>query len=380
MRKLQLGFGIFAAIVAAAIIYEIDRNDSGLVSGPAGAATPSPAMMAMPVPVTKIVRKTLPIYLEYSARTESPGSLTLQAKVSGYLMQQVARDGSDVRERDPLYRIDARDYQVALDQAEAQAQRDTAAREYARANFDRGAELSKSGNLAKDGFDQRESLLHQAEASLAQDQAAIHAAKLNLSHTEITAPFAGRIGKNQAPIGTLVSAGGAPLNTLVQLDPMYVAFNPSESDLEALQKARAAGPVEAEVLRPGESKAVDKGELTFIDNAVDRGTGTITARVTIANSDFHWLPGQYVRVRLHVMDRPNTLMTPLVSLGSSQLGKYVYVVGQGDKVDLRLVSLGPTDGGLIAVDGAVAEGDRVIVGNLQKIGPGMPVKPMAGQP
>ena len=376
MRKMQLGFGIVAAIVAAAIIYEIDRNDSGLAPGPAGAATPSAAMMAMPVPVTKIVRKTLPIYLEYSARIESIGNVALQAKVSGYLKEQLAPDGADVKQGDLLYRIDPRDFQASLDQANAQAERDAASLDYLRSNFNRGTELAKTGFLAKDAFDQRGSNMRQAEAALAMDQAAIRGAQLNLGYTEIRAPFAGRLGRNQAPIGTLVGAGGAPLNNLVQLDPIYVTFNPSETDLVELNKARAAGKVEANILLPGETQPSRKGELTFVDNMVDRATGTITARATIANGDFHFLPGQYVRVQLLIREQPDALMAPQIALGSSQLGKYVYVVGAGNKVDKRLVSLGPTDGDFVAIAKGVAEGDQVITGNMQKIGPGMPIQPI----
>jgi multidrug efflux system membrane fusion protein len=380
MRKMQLGFGIVAAIVAAAIIYEIDRNDSGLVSGPAGAATPNPAMMAMPVPVTKIVRKTLPIYLEYSARIESIGNVALQAKVSGYLKEQMAPDGADVKQGDLLYKIDPRDFQASLDLANAQAERDGASLDYMRSNFNRGTELAKTGNIAKDAVDQRGSNMRMAEAAISMDQAAIRTAQLNLSYAEIRAPFSGRLGRNLAPIGTLIGAGGAALNNLVQLDPIYVTFNPSESDLVELEQARAAGKVEADVLLPGETQPTRKGELTFIDNQVDRSTGTITARATIGNSDFHLLPGQYVRIQLHIKQQPDSLMAPSIALGSSQLGKYVYVVGEGNKVDKRLVSLGPTDGDLVSIIGAVAEGDQIIVGNLQKIGPGMPVQPMPSKP
>jgi multidrug efflux system membrane fusion protein len=366
----KLALVVGAAFAAAAAWHAFDRNAEEPGAGSAGAA---PSMMAMPVPVTKIVKKTLPILLDYSARTESLGNVTLQAKVSGYLKEQLVQDGADVKQGDLLYRIDPSDFQASLDQASAQAERDSASLDYLRANLDRGNELSKSGWLAKDAFDQRGSNVKQAEAALTMDKAAIRSAQLNLSRTEIRAPFAGRLGRNQAPVGTLVSAGGTALNNLVQLDPIYVAFNPSETDLAELQKASAAGKVEADIVLAGE---MHKGELTFIDNMVDRATGTIAARATIANADFHLLPGQYVRIQLHVREQPDTLMAPQAALGSSQLGKYLYVVGEGNKVDKRLVSLGQTDGDLVAVTGGIAEGDQVIVGNLQKIGPGMPIQPM----
>jgi membrane fusion protein, multidrug efflux system len=376
MRIWKVALGIGAIVVAAVAWHAFDRGTKDLG---AGAATPG-APMLMPVPVTKIVKKTLPVYLEYSARTESIGNVALLAKVSGYLKEQLTPDGADVKQGDLLYRIDPRDFQASLDQASAQAERDAASLEYLRSNLNRGTELAKSGFLAKDAFDQRGSNVRQGEAALAMDQAAIRSAQLNLGYTEIRAPFAGRLGRNQAPIGTLVSPSGAALNNLVQLDPIYVTFNPSETDLIELQKARAAGKVEADIFLPGETKASDKGELTFIDNSVDRATGTITARATIANADFHLLPGQYVRIQLHVREQPDALMAPQIALGSSQLGKYVYVVGEGNKVDKRLVSLGQIDGDLVAIVGGVAEGDQVIVGNLQKIGPGMPVQPMPSKP
>jgi membrane fusion protein, multidrug efflux system len=374
MRSWKIAFAAIAVAVIVIAVLVLRRGDA-LIGGTAGAATPNPATIAMPVPVTKIVKKAVPIYLDYSARTESIRNIALQAKVSGYIRQQHVPDGTDVKEGDLLYTIDPRDFQAALDQAKAQAQRDAAALDYARSNLDRGSTLAKSGILAKDTFDQRTSAAGQAEAALAMDQAAIRTAELNLGYTEIRAPFAGRLGRNQAPVGALISIAGAPLNTLVQLDPIYVTFNPSETDLIEIQRARAAGKIAADILLPGETQARHKGELTFIDNAVDRSTGTIVARATIGNADLGLLPGQYVRIRLAIGTEPDALMVPEAALGSSQLGKYVYVVGEGNKVDQRLVSLGPSDGGLVAVLKGVSEGERVINGNLQKIGPGALVQP-----
>jgi multidrug efflux system membrane fusion protein len=375
MRSWKIAFAA-TTVAVVAIGFVVLRRGETLVGSTAGAATPNPATMAMPVPVATIAKKAIPIYLDYSARTESISNIALQAKVSGYIRQQQVPDGTDVKAGDLIYTIDPRDFQAALDQAKAQAQRDAAALDYARGNLERGSTLAKSGNLAKDTLDQRASAAGQAEAALAMDQAAVRAAELNLGYTEIRAPFAGRLGRNQAPVGALVSVAGAPLNTLVQLDPIYVTFNPSETDLAEIQKARGGGKIAADITLPGETQARHKGELTFIDNAVDRSTGTIVARATIDNADFSLLPGQYVRIRLAIGTEPDALMVPQTALGSSQLGKYVYVVGEGNKVDQRLVSLGPTDGGLVAIMKGVSEGERVINGNLQKIGPGALVQPL----
>jgi multidrug efflux system membrane fusion protein len=378
MRYLKIGLAATAAVATVAATIVVLTNDNPHIGGAAGAA-PNPAMMAMPVPVAKIIKKSIPIYLDYSARTESIRSIALQAKATGYIQQQHVADGVDVKEGDLLYTIDPRDYQAALDRAKAQVQHDEAALSYAQGNFDRGTSLAKSGFLAKDSFDQRTSAVSQGEATLAMSQAAFKTAELNLGYTEIRAPFAGRLGRNQAPVGTLVSVAGSPLNTLVQLDQIYVTFNPSESDLAEIQKARTLGKVKAEVLLPSETKGNHTGELTFVDNAVDRLTGTIVARATIDNADLSLLPGQYVRVRLKIRTEPDALMVPQAALGSNQLGKYVYVVGKDNKVDQRLVSLGASDGNLIAVRDGITADDQVISGNLQKIGPGAVVQPLPAQ-
>ncbi|ESY78580.1 MAG: efflux RND transporter periplasmic adaptor subunit [Mesorhizobium sp.] len=381
MRKWKIALGTAVALgaISVASVHLLDMGNLSLNAGTAGAA-PAPAAFVMPVPVASVVKKTIPIYLDYAARIEPIRSITLQARVPGYLQEQTAQDGADVRQGDLLYKISPDDFQAALDQAQAQVQRDTATLDYARSNLGRGSELAKSGYLAKDSFDQRTSTLREAQASLALNQAAVRTAQLNLSYSQIHAPFNGRLGRNQASVGTLVSVAGTVLNTLVQLDPIYVTFNPSETDLTEIEQARAAGPIEVEVLLPGETETSQKGELTFIDNTVDHSTGTITARATIGNAKFTLKPGQYVRVRLHIKQQPDALMVPQTALGSSQLGKYLYIVGKGNTVDQRLVSLGPTSGDLVAILSGVSEGDQVITGNLQKIGPGMPISPLPQKP
>jgi membrane fusion protein, multidrug efflux system len=369
--KILLGSAVVIGVGAGAFFYSNHGPQTAAAAAPSGPP-------AMPVPVTAVIKKTIPVYLDYSARTESIREVSLQAKVAGYIQSQPATDGADVKEGDLLYKIDDRDYRATLDQAKAQAQRNVAALSYARSNFNRGDELVKTGFLARDNYDQRASTLGQSEASVAMDSANVHSAEINLAYTEIRAPFNGRLGRNRAAVGTLVGGAGTTLNTLVQLDPLYVTFNPSERDLAAIQTARTTRKVVANVSLPDDSSNSYSGELSFIDNGVDRGTGTITARATVPNPKFTLLPGQYVRVRLHVRDEADALLVPQTALGSSQLGKYVYVVSADGKAEQKLVSLGPTDGESVSVTG-LSETDRVITGNLQKIGPGSPVAPIPGK-
>jgi multidrug efflux system membrane fusion protein len=375
MRHWKTGIGVVAAFAAGAGAVSAIRNNGALIGGAARAATAPPAFV-MPVPVVSVVKKPVPIYREYTARTEAIRTISIMPRISGYVQKQDTPDGSDVHEGDLLYTIDPRDVQAALDQVKAQMLRDKAALEYARLSLNRGAALVGNGFLAKDAYDQRTSASGQAEAVLGMDEAALRTAELNLSYTQVRAPFSGRLGRNQASVGTLVSPGGSALNTLVQISPIYVTFNPSETDLSEIAQAKAAGKVMADVSVGATDQEHHAGELTFLDNSVDRSTGTIIARATIKNLDRSILPGQYVHVRISLHEIPNALIVPQAAIGSSQLGKYVYVVSPESKVEQRLVSLGPTDGDGVVVASGVTEGDNIITGNLQKIGPGAPVKPL----
>ncbi len=368
-RKALLAAGLVVAIGGGTYVV---RDHVFLVPRHADAA---PAMPPMPVPVAHVSIEPLPIYLDYPARVEAIREVTLQAKTSGFLQNQAATDGADVKEGDLLYRIDPADIEARLDQARAQLEKDEASLTYLQSNYDRGQQLARSGYIAKDTFDQRESAVKQAEATLAMDRATVHAAELNLADTEIRAPFAGRLGRNRAAPGTFINPGATALNTLVQIAPIYVTFNPTDVDLARIEEQRAHHDVDVEVTAPGSSGGIQRGKLVFIDNALDRTTGTVTARAVIDNDGARLLPGQYVRIRVAVGQIENAKLVPQVAIGSSQLGKFVYAIGKGNLVEQHLVSLGPTRGEQVAVLDGLSGQEQIITGNLQKIGPGMPVQP-----
>jgi multidrug efflux system membrane fusion protein len=374
MRKVPMTIGLLAGAAAATLIAFYSVAGAGKPSHektPAAGARPENALS---VPVRAVVKKAVPIFLDYVGTTEAIRSVTLQAKVTGYLARQAVPDGADVKQGDLLYVLDPRDYQAALDQSKAQEARDAAGLDYARASQGRNAVLNKQGWVSHDAYDQSTSSMHQAEAAVAVDRALIQTAELNLGYTEIRAPFDGRLGRSQVHEGTLVTVAGTSFNTLVQLDPIYATFNPSETDLDRISKAAAGGGVDAEILLSGDASPRLRGKLSFLDNSVDRATGTITARVVVDNPKRTVLPGQYVRVRLHVGQLDDALLVPQAAVGSSQIGKFVYVVGPDNKVEQRYVSLGPTDGDLVVVTKGVNEGDSIIVGSLQRVGPGTLVR------
>jgi multidrug efflux system membrane fusion protein len=317
--------------------------------------------------------------LEYVGTTEAIREVTLQAKVGGYLQETGIADGADVKEGDLLYRIDPDDYQAALDQAKARLQGDQAALEYATSSQKRNAALSATGAVAKDTNDEKTSLMHQAQANILDDKASIRTAQLNLGYTELRAPFDGRLGKSLVHEGALVTAQQTDINTLVQMSPIYATFNPSETDLALIQKYRSQGELTVDITLAGEDTPRVSGKLTFLDNTVDRSTGTITARATIANANRELLPGQYIKVRLHLTDRPDALLVPQIALGSSQLGHFVYVIGEKGTVEQRFIETGALMGDKVVINKGLNPGDKVITGNLQKIGPGMPVQPLPAE-
>lgn len=370
IRNSGLASGALALVVAGFVL--LDRSGHG--AGRTEAAGPPP----LPVPLAAVDQRTVPVYLDYVGTTEAIRKVTLQAKVTGYLEARPAGDGADVEAGQLLYQIDPRDYRAALDQVTAQADRDSAAYAYSRLSQQRNAVLAKDGWVARDTSDQSNSAYRQSQATLAADAASIETAKLNLRYTEIRAPFAGRLGRSAVHEGALINATGTALNTLVQLDPVYVTFNPSETDLAQLHDFRDGKAIEAEVTIPDQDGKRYQGTLSFLDNTVDRNTGTIVARATIANPDHSLLAGEFVHVRLHVADKPATLLVPQVALGSSQLGKYVYVVADGKAVQ-RPVSIGATYGDRVVITKGVSAGESVITGNLQKIAPGAPVEPIPNQ-
>ena len=368
------GYGTVKFVFPNALHEVVSADAAQPEQAPAGGPPP-----AFPVPVAVVSKTTVPVYLEYVGATEAIREVTLQAKVGGYLQETGITDGADVKEGDLLYRIDPDDYQAALDQSQARLQSDQAALEYATSSQKRNAALTATGAVAKDTNEEKTSLMHQAQAAIMADKAAIRTAQLNLGYTKISAPFDGRLGKSLVHEGALVTPQQTNINRLVQLSPIYVTFNPSETDLALIQKFRAEGDLVVDISMTGEDKPRASGKLTFLDNTVDRTTGTITARATLENADKALLPGQYVKVRLHLTDKPDALLVPQIALGSSQMGHFVYVIGEKSTVEQRFIETGALMGDKVVINKGLQAGDKVITGNLQKIGPGMPVQELPQQ-
>jgi multidrug efflux system membrane fusion protein len=369
------GYGV-AKFVFPDVFHDIAPADAAQQEQPAAGGPPP----AFPVPVSVVSKTTVPVFLEYVGTTEAIRQVTMQAKVGGYLQETGISDGADVKAGDLLYKIDPDDFQATLDQARARLQGDQAALEYATSSQKRNAAMTATGAVAKDTNDEKTSLMHQAQANIMADKAAIRTAQLNLGYTELRAPFDGRLGKSLVHEGALVTPQSTDINTLVQMSPIYATFNPSETDLALIQKYRAQSELIVDIMVAGEDAPRVSGKLTFLDNTVDRTTGTITARATVENTHRELLPGQYIKVRLHLTDKPDALLVPQIALGSSQMGRFVYVIGEKGTVEQRFIETGALMGDKVVINKGLNPGDKVITGNLQKIGPGMPVQALPPEP
>lgn len=375
--KTSLGVAMVAAAATGVVSFVFPEIWHGgkMAADAAQQEQPASGMpQAMPVPVAVVAKTTVPVYLDYVGTTEAVRQVTLQAKVGGYIQSRGPADGADVKEGDLLYKIDPSDYQAALDEIKAKQQGDMAALGYARASQKRNADLAAKGVVAKDTNDEKTGLLGQAQGRLASDAAQVRQAQLNLGYTDIKAPFDGRLGKSLVHEGALVTSQQTELNTLVQLSPIYATFNPTEADLALIQQYRAQGDLTVDIFLGKEETPRYSGKLTFLDNSVDRTTGTITARATIDNAMKELLPGQFVKVRVHLTDRPDALLVPQIALNSSQLGQFVYVVGDKGTAEQRFIEVGAPVGDRIVITKGLKDGDKVITGNLQKLGPGAPVQ------
>jgi multidrug efflux system membrane fusion protein len=371
-RRRLLRWFILGILVAAAI------GSGGAWWFTGRAVQQAKAPPPLKVPVMTVVARTVPIYRTFPATTQAMRTVTILARVTGYLAERDAADGSDVTSGALLYRIDAKDYQTALAQAQALRSQAGASLDYSRVTQARNKNLADKGWATKDALDQANSTYDQGQANVASNDAALEQASLNLSRTEIRAPFAGRLSASQVFEGSLISIAGATLNTLVQLDPIYVSFNPAEVNLDAITREQAHGPIETVVSVPGVG-STQTGPLTFIDNQVSLSTGTILLRATISNPDHALLPGQYVTARLHLGDLKDALLIPQSAVGSTQIGRTVMVVGADNEAEQRGVTLGDVYDDTIVITKGLKAGDRIITGQLQKLKPGTPIEAAEGR-
>ncbi|GHH49189.1 efflux RND transporter periplasmic adaptor subunit [[Pseudomonas] boreopolis] len=343
-------------------------------------APPAPQVGAAPV-LIKPIRQ----WDEFSGRIEAVESVQLRPRVSGYIEKVNYVEGQEVKKGDVLFTIDARPYRAELARATADLARARTQAELSRSEAARAKKLAEQQAISTESWEQRRAAADQAGADVAAAQAAVEQARLNLEWTQVRAPIDGRAGRAMVTAGNLVTAGdgASVLTTLVSQDKVYVYFDADEATFLNYSRMAREGvrPSEREARLPvrvalmGEDGFAHEGQVDFLDNQLERSTGTIRVRAVLDNAERRFTPGLFARVQLPGSGEFKAVLIDDKAVLTDQDRKYVYVVDKDGKAQRRDVQLGRTAEGLRIVQQGLAAGDRVIVDGVQKVFmPGMPVQ------
>lgn len=355
----------------------------GTSNAQTAAAPPAPA-----VTVAKPVKKLVSDYDEYVGRFVAVDFVEVRARVSGYLDKIHFTDGQMVKAGDPLFTIDRRPFQASLDQSKAAVAQAQANLAFAESDLKRGENLVRGTSITQQTLDQRVQTKRVAEANVTAQEAATRQAELDLEFTELTAPISGRIGDRRVSVGNLVTGGASGtttlLATIVSVDPIRFEFTMDEQSY--LRYLRAASGTQAESTDRGmklpvslklidENDFVHQGKIDFVDNAIDRSSGTIRARAEFANADGKLTPGMFGRIRISASPPAEALLVPDAAIGTEQVRKFVLAVGKDDVATPKYVTLGPVVDGLRVITAGLSPDDVVIVNGLMRVRPGVKVSP-----
>jgi RND family efflux transporter MFP subunit len=340
------------------------------------------------VAVSQPLQSDIDIRLQFLGQFSAVERVELRAQVGGTLTQIRFKDGDIVQKGDLLFDIDPIPYEIKL--AEATAQRESAKARLDLANLElaRAQMLKRNGVVSAESLDQRTSDQSAAQAAFDGAQALLRDAQFDVDHCRIAAPFTGRIGNHLVSVGNLVAGSrtaSSPttlLATMVSLDPIYLDFDMSESDYMAFlrEREKQKGPLanKLEVSLSDEAEFSHKGTLDFIDNTLNRSSGTIHARATLVNSDLVLTPAGFARVRLEVAPPTPALLVPDASVLPDQSEHIVLTVGPNNVVTPKQVQLGDLRDGLRVIRSGLTPSDQIIVGGIPTAIPGSKVAPRAG--
>jgi RND family efflux transporter MFP subunit len=332
-------------------------------------------LMRPRVTVADVVKETVPVYIDYVGNTVSMKTVDIRARVEGFLDKRFFVEGDDVKQGAVLYTIDRRPFEAALMQAKAQMEKDEASLAFAREQVARYKPLVEKDYVSQENYDNYVTQASELKAAVDADKANVIQAELNLSWCTMVAPFSGRIGRTLVNVGNLVGAGGqdTQLATLVQLDPIYVYFSPSDEEMQRIMAQRKKGQLPVELTLADGSTYAQHGTLNFVDNEVNNNTSTIAMRALVPNPDKVLMPGVYLKTRLFIAEQPDALLIPEKAVSEDQAGQYVMIVGDGGVVKKSYVTTGASYNGKVVVSKGVAMGEKVIVEGLQRVKPGVAV-------
>lgn len=347
-----------AAFLVSAVLVGCSGSDKPAAGGPG-------AMGPLPVTVLEMQPQSIPSSVEVMAQTEGARETEVRARVGGILVKRLYQEGDTVKSGQPLFQIDRSSYEIAL--ADAKAKAEQTAREAARLK-----PLAAAKAVSQKEYDDAVSANAIAQATLRQ-------AELNLSWTTVTAPVAGTTGRAAKSEGNLIATSDNLLTSIYQLNPMWVRFSLAESDVAKLPEGRLtpSAVTGVELILPDGSVYPTPGKLNFMASTIDTTLGTQQLRAEFPNADGRLLPGQFVRARLLTGQRDGVFLVPQVAVLQTDKGTLVMVADADNKVAPRPVKAGEWRGKDWVILGGLKAGDKVIVDNLMKLRPSMPVSPHA---
>ena len=343
-----------------------------------------------PAPKVKIVQplaREIVEWDEYTARLDAVDSVEIRPRVGGYLKAIHFQDGALVKKGDLLFSIDDRPYTAVLRRAEADRALAQSRQSLARKNSARAPSLLASHAISQEEADIRDSNLRQADAAVSEAEAAVEAAALDVEFTQVTAPISGRVGRKLVTEGNLITGApgsqGTLLTTIVSLDPIYVYFEADEGSFLKYRRLALTGERRSsrDYRNPVHVGLADEqgfpreGFMDFVDNQVDRGTGTVVGRAVLRNEDLSLAPGLFARLRLPGSGQYLATLVPDQAIASDQSQKYVFVIGAENKAEYRPVEIGPLVDGLRVVRKGATAADWIVVAGLQRVRPGSVVDP-----
>ena len=359
-------------------------------------------IVAIPVEVASVVRKKVPLQLRIIGNVQAYSTVTVKSRVAGQIMRVSFTEGQDVKKGDLLFMIDPRPFEAALKQAEANLERDLAQVKQAEANLERDMAQEKNaeaeanrykllferGVVSRQQYDKFrtdwEALLAtvqadkaakaNAEAAVLADRAAVENAKLQLSYCSIHSPMEGRTGSLIVQEGNIIKENDANLVVINQINPIYVSFSVPEQYLGEIKKYMRVGTLEVEAAVPNHEGTPYQGFISFVDNAVDTGTGTIKLKGTFTNKDGRLWPGQFVNVVLKLTTEPNAIVVPSQAVQTGQQGQYVFVVKQDLTVESRPVVVSRTTDGETVVQKGLNPDEKVVTDGQLRLYPGAKVE------
>jgi multidrug efflux system membrane fusion protein len=382
-RSRLLFAGVALGVLAAGAVLAIEARNGE--AEPAAASAPAPA--AVPVSVAVVEQRDITTWDEFSGRLEAIDRVDVRPRVAGAVQSVHFREGALVNAGDLLFTIDQAPYIAEVERAKAQVAAAQARLSLTARDLDRAKGLTLSQSITQRDLDTRVNARSEAEANLNAAKASLRDAELDLGYTQVRAPVAGRVGRIEVTVGNLVAAGAATpvLTSLVSVDPIYASFDVGE---EIVARALATLPPGTDARAQLDRIPVQmgtatsegtpyQGHLQLVDNTVDAASGTIRVRAIFENDDGNLTPGQFARLRLGRAKTEPALVVSERAIGTNQDKKFVFVVGAGDKVEYRDVTLGAVADGLRIVESGLTPGERVVVNGLQRVRPGDVVDPQA---